>query len=36
MKRKIGVGAAESGDEVVLEGLDGPFCGVATMEVRRD
>jgi hypothetical protein len=36
VERKIGIGAAESGDEVVFEGSDGAFCGVATMEVRRD
>lgn len=32
MKREIGVGAAEAGNEVVLEGPDGAFCGIAAVD----
>ena len=31
---KTGVGAAERGNKVVLEGSDGALCGVAAMDVR--
>ena len=35
MQRKVGVGAAESGNEVVLERVDGAFGGVAAVDTRR-
>ena len=31
---EAGVGTAERGDEVVLEGTDGALCGVAAMDMR--
>ena len=36
VKREVWVGAAEPGDEVVLERSDGAFSGVATMETGWD
>ena len=34
MEGKGGINGAESGDEMVLEGLDGPLCFVASMKAR--
>ncbi len=34
MQREVLVGAAEAGDEVVLEGADGTFSGIAAVDVR--
>ena len=31
LKREIAVGGAKSGDEVIFEGLDRPFCGINTV-----
>jgi hypothetical protein len=36
VQRKVGIGAAESGDEVRLPSLDGAFGGVASMGVWWD
>jgi hypothetical protein len=35
-QRKCRVRGSQTGDEVVLPGLDGPFCSIATMLVSRD
>ena len=32
IERKIGMGATQAGDEMILEGLDGSFGPVSTME----
>jgi hypothetical protein len=36
VQRKVGIGAAESGDEVCFPSLDGAFGGVASMGVWWD
>jgi hypothetical protein len=36
MKREVLVSAAETSNEVVLEGPDGPFSSIATMDTRGD
>ena len=36
MQREVGVAATEAGDEVILVGLDGAFCGVGVMKVWGD
>ena len=36
VNRKVGVGAAEPGNEMVFVGADGSFGGVAAMVIRRD
>jgi len=36
MHREVLVRAAEAGDEVVLEGADGTFGGIAAMDMGRD
>ena len=36
MQGEVGVAATEAGDEVILIGLDGAFCGVGAMKVRGD
>ena len=33
---KVGVNACKDGEEVSFEGADGPFGGVATVDIRRD
>ena len=33
MQGEVGVAATEAGDEVILIGLDGAFCGVGVMKV---
>ena len=33
MQGEVGVAATESGDELILVGLDGAFCGVGVMKV---
>ena len=33
MKGGVGVAATEAGDEVILVGFDGEFCGVGMMKV---
>ena len=33
MQGEVGVAATEAGDEVILVGLDGAFCGVGAMKV---
>ena len=33
MQVEVGVAATEAGDEVILLGLDGAFCGVGAMKV---
>ena len=33
MQEEVGVAATEAGDEVILVGLDGAFCGVGAMKV---
>jgi hypothetical protein len=35
MQWKIGIGAAEAGDEVIFERPDGAFGGVASVYMRR-
>jgi hypothetical protein len=34
MHGEIGVGTAETGNEMVFEGSDGPFCCIATVDAR--
>ena len=34
MKRKITIGAAETGDEVIFECADGTFSSIGTMDAR--
>jgi len=36
MNGEIPVRATESGNEMIFECSDGPFCSIAAMEVRRD
>ena len=36
MQGEVGVAATEAGDEVILVGLDGAFCGVGLMKVWRN
>jgi hypothetical protein len=33
VERELWVGGAEAGDEVIFEGSNGAFCGVAAMDV---
>ena len=33
---EVGVAANESGNEVILVGLDGAFCGIGAMQVWRN
>ena len=33
MQGEVGVAVTEAGDEVILVGLDGAFCGVGAMKV---
>ena len=35
VERKVGVTATEAGNEVVLEGLNGAFCGIPAVDVGR-
>ncbi len=35
MQWKVGIGAAQTSDEVVLKGADGSFCCIAPMDVGR-
>ena len=36
MQEEVGVAATEDGDEVILVGLDGAFCGAGAMKVWGD
>ena len=36
MQGEVGVAATEAGDEVILVGLYGAFCGVGAMKVWRN
>ena len=36
MQGEVGVAATEAGNEVILVCLDGAFCGVGVMKVRRN
>ena len=36
MQVEVGVSATESGDELILVGLDSAFCGVGAMKVQKN